>query len=154
MPNAYFFLDKTIPFREIELIDKPLIVYCVGRVLHTKDKVIVEYENFLHEVEVVIDSSRLRPLSKTTFCDNLKIKKLSLSQLLNEIKTNEMTFNYFNKLSFSDMLNEVFNAKNNYLELLAIESIKQDVFLLGKDEDLSLAIEMVLLKLHCLVIMS
>lgn len=152
MPNAYFFNDKIIPLREIEMIDKSLSIYCIGTVLHTTEnkQCIVEYDNFMHDIEVV-DPSRLRILSKRAICNDLRIRKFSLSQMISQIRANDQNVNLLSKISFSDVLSEVFNSKNNYLDLLAIESIKQDVYLLGTTQDLTLAVEMILMKLLTIV---
>ncbi len=107
----------------------------------------MEYDNFIKEVEVV-ENTRIRTLSSGVNADNLTVKWINITHLLNQVKNNDThVVNFLNKFSISDILNEVFNQQNNYLELLAIESIKHDVFLLGKPEDLVLANEILLLKI-------
>ena len=71
--------------------------------------------------------------------------------MISQIRANDQNVNLLSKISFSDILSEVFNSKNNYLDLLAIESIKQDVYLLGTTQDLTLAVEMILMKLLTIV---
>ncbi len=148
LPNQFFFKDKIDLLRENEELDKPLSVYCTGKIISKDNKQsFVEYDNFIKEIEVV-ENIRIRTLSSSVNADNLTIKWINVTQLLNLAKNNEMnSVNFLNKFSFSDLLNEVFNQQNNYLELLAIESIKHDVFLLGKPEDLVLAKEVLLLKI-------
>jgi hypothetical protein len=104
----------------------------------------VEYDNFIKEVDVV-ENARIRPLSGSINADGLTVIWININHLLNLVMNNDIHF--VNKFSFSDILSEVFNQQNNYLDLLAIESIKHDVFLLGKTEDLLLAKEVLLLKI-------
>jgi hypothetical protein len=110
-------------------------VYFVGKIISKDNRqCLVEYDNFLHEIELA-DKSKLRQLTKSIGSNNLMIKWINLNQLINLVKTNDtQNLSFLNKLSFSDILNEVFNQKNNYLELLAIQSIKHDVYLLGSPE--------------------
>lgn len=153
IPANYFFKDKIQLIRENEELDKQLVVYCIGKIISKDNRqCLVEYDNFLHEIEVV-DNSKLRPLTRSFISNNLMIKWINLNHLINLVKTNDtQNLSFLNKLSFSDILNEVFNQKNNYLELLAIESIKHDVFMLGTPEDLILSKEMLLLKIYSKVI--
>ncbi len=123
-------------------------VYCTAKIISKDNKQsFVEYDNFIKEVEVV-ENTRIRTLSSGVNADNLTVKWINITHLLNQVKNNDThVVNFLNKFSISDILNEVFNQQNNYLELLAIESIKHDVFLLGKPEDLVLANEILLLKI-------
>ena len=95
-----------------------------------------------------MENNRIRSLSRGFQAENLIIKWINITHLLNHVKNTDLqTINYLNKLSVCDILNEVFNQQNNYLGLQAIESIKQDVFLLGKQDNVILAKEVLLLRI-------
>ena len=136
-------------------LEKPFSIFSIGKIIYqiNSQQYIVEYDNFLGEQDTV-DASKVRLLSNKINKHNIMIKRISLNDLILEInKLNSINFN--NKLSISsEILAELFNQRNNYLELLAIELVKQDLYILGSHDDIKFAFEVILLKLYSIVIYS
>ena len=136
--------------RETDEIDKNLNLYSVARVISSKENrlFVVEYKNFLRELEIV-DHTKLRLFSRTCAFKNHVIKRVNLNDLLKQFT--ELNLTLFNKISFTDILTEIFSQKNNCLDNIAVESIKNDAYLLGEPEDLLVAYEVLMLKIHSIV---
>jgi hypothetical protein len=151
-PGQYFFKDKIALLRDSEDLEKPLTVFSQARVISAKERqVLVKYENFLQETEVV-DISRIRLLSKVDSIRQVKVRRINLDNSISKIKKVDQNVSFLGKVNFSDILSELLTLNNNYMDILAVESIKHDSYFLGTFDNLLLANELLIIKLHNLVI--